>query len=185
MQYPLYRHDRHSIPRPQGPSDLPLVELEIVRGRARQKVRRAPRSVFLIGGGHYCDLVLSDPRFAEVHCYLLLDPAGVSIRHLGGGPDLWIDDVPVRAARLSNGSKIRTGPYEFAVRIRPAVRQTARGLRLFDGPSEILTADATTPLPKGPASTGRVSTGPLSIGRLPSSASPPAWPHLSSWIVAG
>ena len=45
---------------------LPTVELEIMRGQARRRVRRVAAPIFLIGTANDCDLVLGDPRFPEV-----------------------------------------------------------------------------------------------------------------------
>ena len=56
-------HDRHSLARPNYLSKLPQVELEITRGRVRNRVRPMRGATFLIGSGRHCDLVLGDPQF--------------------------------------------------------------------------------------------------------------------------
>ena len=111
-------HDRHSLARPNYLTKLPQVELEITRGRARNRVRPMRGSTFLIGSGSECDLVLGDPQFQDVHGYLLIGTQGLVIRHLGFEPELTVDGRPIRKALLWNQARIRTGPFEFRVDIR-------------------------------------------------------------------
>jgi pSer/pThr/pTyr-binding forkhead associated (FHA) protein len=103
---------------PSGPhfrARLPRVEIEILRGRARDLVREVTFPVFLIGTADDCDLVLGDARFSEVHAYLYVTKDGVSLRHLGGGPEVRVQGRPVHQAHLADGDWIRTGPYTFRV----------------------------------------------------------------------
>merc|ERR1711964_370100 len=105
--------------RPYQATDLPRVALEILRGRAKSKIRPISMPTFLIGSATDCDLVLGDSQFPAVHTYLRLSPREVSVRHLGFLPTLYVNGTPVASvpAPLTNGDVIRTGPYEFAVRI--------------------------------------------------------------------
>lgn len=113
-------HERHSLARPNYSTKLPQVELEITRGRARNRVRPMRGTTFLIGSGSECDLVLGDPQFQDLHGYLLIGTQGLVIRHLGFEPELTVDGRPVRKALLWNQARIRTGPFEFRVHIRNA-----------------------------------------------------------------
>lgn len=96
---------------------LPRVELEILRGRAKNRIRRIEVPVFLIGSAHDCDLVLADPAFPEVHTYVYVNLTGVSVRRLGEGPALAIDGREVQAAAIRDGQTLSIGRYEFNVRI--------------------------------------------------------------------
>lgn len=118
MTQSLNRHDRQTIRGPHFHTHLPKVELEIIRGKARHKLRRLEDATYLFGSGRGCDLVLGDPQFPEVHGYILLTPEGVSIRHLGAEPVLTVEGEPVTAAVLKHNDRIRTGPFEFRVHIR-------------------------------------------------------------------
>jgi hypothetical protein len=118
MQQMNYWHDRQSLARQNDPTRLPQVELEITRGRVRNRVRLMRGTTFLIGSGRDCDLVLGDPQFEELHSYLLLGPEGLVLRHLGFPPELTVDGRPVRKVVLWNRARIRTGPFEFRVHIR-------------------------------------------------------------------
>ena len=124
MHDQIKRHDRHAFPQAHlelGPDDrpanLPHVDLEIVRGRAKNRVRAVTVPAFLIGSARDCDLVLGDPRFPEVYAYLLLKPTGVFIRHLGFVPEMTLNGRMVTNSELADGDHICTGPYDFRVHI--------------------------------------------------------------------
>jgi hypothetical protein len=108
--------DRETIASP-----LPRVELQIMRGRAKNKIRRVEVPVFLIGSATDCDLVLADAAFPEVHTYLYVNRGGVSVRRLGEGPELAVDGREVQASPVADGQTLRVGSYEFAVRIQQPV----------------------------------------------------------------
>lgn len=111
----------HSPQDPSGPhtrSSLPQVTLEIIRGRARQRIRPIVRPAFLIGSAADSDLMLGAQQFPTAHCYLLLNPEGVGLRWLGFSPEVLVNDRPVEKAELQDGDVLRTGPYEFRIRIR-------------------------------------------------------------------
>lgn len=111
----------HNPQEPSGPhmrSSLPQVTLEIVRGRARQRIRPIVRPAFLIGSAADSDLMLASEQFPTAHCYLLLNPEGVGLRWLGFAPEVLVNDRPVERAELQDGDLLRTGPYEFRIRIR-------------------------------------------------------------------
>jgi predicted component of type VI protein secretion system len=96
---------------------LPRVELEIVRGRARNKLRRVDVPVFLIGSARDCDLVLCDADFPEIHTYLYVNRGGVSVRRIAESPALAVDGREVQSATIVDGQMLRLGRYEFEVHI--------------------------------------------------------------------
>lgn len=106
------------------------VELVITRGRARHRVRSVTAPVFMIGTAPDCDLVLGDDRFPEVHAYLLVGQGPVLLRWLGLDPEITVNGAKVDHVSLRDMDRIRTGPYEFLVRIgekrrkRPAPNST-------------------------------------------------------------
>ena len=96
----------------------PRVELEIVRGRARNKRRPVAGKAYLIGAAEDCDLVLGDPQFPQVAAYVLRGPQGVSIRWLGVGPELTINgQVATESTVVADQDLVRMGPYEFRFHI--------------------------------------------------------------------
>jgi predicted component of type VI protein secretion system len=116
----FYRHDLPHVPRSGGggPRNLPRVELEILRGRAQNRLRPVKVPAFLIGSATDCDLVLGDSRFPEAHSYLLLSPGEVALRWLGCGPQVAVNGESIQKSRLCDGDHLRMGPYEFRISIR-------------------------------------------------------------------
>lgn len=136
------------------PSTLPRAELEIARGRALNLVRPIDGLAYLIGAADDNDLVLADPQFPESHSYLLRSPLGLTLCWLGDGPEITIDGAPVlSAASVPDGARLRTGPYEFRIRLSWSAEanehETSRS-REGDFPRslprpEIVTADLADP----------------------------------------
>lgn len=125
MQRLFKRHDPHIVTRsPDWDPRKMRVDLVILRGRAQNTVRPIQVPAFLLGTAPDCDLVLGDPQFPEVYAYIRLSDEGVSIRHLGFQPELTVNGEKVTKAQLRNGDRIRTGPYEFEVRIRRTQEDT-------------------------------------------------------------
>ncbi|NIL98576.1 MAG: hypothetical protein GTO53_11705 [Planctomycetales bacterium] len=117
MQSLLKSHDRHSTPHPHFLPKFPTVQLEITRGRARDRLRPVHGRTFFIGSGPDCDLVLGDDHFPELHSYLLLTPEAIVIRHLGHQPALRVDGRLHSRATLTDQARIQIGPYEFMIHI--------------------------------------------------------------------
>jgi Inner membrane component of T3SS, cytoplasmic domain len=114
----FYRQDRpHRLRDGTSGRVLPHVELEILRGRAQNRVRPVKVPAFLIGSATDCDLVLGDNRFPEAHSYLLVSPNEVALRWLGVGPRVTVNNEPVDKARLADGDHLQMGPYHFRIAI--------------------------------------------------------------------
>jgi predicted component of type VI protein secretion system len=127
----IIRIDRQARAERGGPAAA-LVELEILRGHARQRRRPVNVPVYLIGTAEDCDLVLGDPAIPEVHTYLYLRAEGVTIRTLGAAPKLKLEGIEVETARLRDGDRFAIGPFAFRVHIgadagfsRPAPSSTS------------------------------------------------------------
>jgi hypothetical protein len=124
---------------------LPKVELEITRGRARQRVRPIDGLAFLVGAADDNDLVLADPQFPDSHSYLLRSPLGLTLCWLGEGPEITVNGAPVLSTALVPAdARLRTGPYEFRIRLAwPAVDagDSSGNAGLLAGPHDIVTAD--------------------------------------------
>lgn len=115
MPFSLRDADELAARGPRVPAQLPQVELEILRGQARHRVRKVDVPVFLIGTADDCDLVLGDPQFPEVHSYLFLSADGIWVRHLGAEPAVTVEGRLVKSVQLCDGDHLRTGSYEFRV----------------------------------------------------------------------
>jgi len=117
MQPPSETLVRPMQPDRQGSCVAQDVELVITRGIARQRVRSVVSPVFMIGTAADCDLVLGDERFAEVHAYLLVGQGPILLRWLGIDPEITVNGSRIDHVSLRDMDRIRTGPYEFLVRI--------------------------------------------------------------------
>lgn len=145
MATPTHRH--RSDP-PHG--RLPRVTVEITRGRVRERFRDVDVSAYLIGAADDCDLVLADPRFPDVHAYIIRRHDGVSLRYLGNKPALTVNNRLVRNTPLADGDQIASGPYELTVHIGlPGSPAT------LPGPSFLrLSTDRRRPASAGPTGSG-------------------------------
>src|SRR5262245_57157562 len=102
MPQQFIRHDPHDFTLQGWEGSGPLrVELEILRGMARQRVRLVRVPTFLIGAADDCDLVLGDGQFPEVHTYLRV-ASGVTLAHLGFAPTVTVNGRPVTKTPLSD-----------------------------------------------------------------------------------
>lgn len=123
MRHQFKRHDPHTAARPPEPpiqENWPQVTLEIVRGRAKNRLRPVTEPAFLLGSAVDCDLVLGADRFPEVYAYLLLHQNEVSIRHLGFVPELKVNGRSVTKSVLQDGDQIEMGPYVMQVHVEPS-----------------------------------------------------------------
>jgi hypothetical protein len=122
---------------------LPHVELEITRGKARNIVRPIDGLAYLIGRAEDNDLVLADLQFPDSHSYLLRSPIGLTLCWLGEGPEITVDGQPVLStASVPNGARLRTGPYEFRIRMTwPIAGEDDDEFPRSDAAGEVVTAD--------------------------------------------
>ena len=112
---------------PQGPTGDPgSVQLEVVRGRTRQRFRPLPTGIVLVGSAPGCDLVLAAPELPELHSFLQIHPDGLSVCHLGQAPSLLVNGHATARTRLAAGDRIGVGPFVFVVH---GPRQGARQAR--------------------------------------------------------
>lgn len=98
---------------------LQRVELEIIRGRARRRMRTVRPPVFLIGAAKDSDLALADDRFPELHSYLFCGSSEISYRWLEIGPELKVNGTPGKSGMLQDGDVLQMGSYEFRIHIHP------------------------------------------------------------------
>ena len=120
---------RQSLRGPHFQQTLPEVTLEIARGSAQRRLRHVKPPVFLIGAAADCDLVLGDPQFPLVHTYLYVTKTGVSVRHIGEGPELLVNGEAVESSPIADGDRLVLGAYEFIVHVHGQPNGGERGTR--------------------------------------------------------
>lgn len=95
------------------------VAITIERGNAENLRRPVLGPVFTIGSALDCDLVLGDMQFPSYHSYVYVRGSRVSLRHMGFGPELTVNGREFRWGELRDADRVRTGPYQFSINIRP------------------------------------------------------------------
>ncbi len=90
------------------------------------QANRINQPLFVIGRAEDCDLVLKDPQFSDYHAYVLVRDGQVTLRHLGVAPKVAVNGRWMQWGELCHGDRIRTGPYEFTLRVIPACPSIAQ-----------------------------------------------------------
>ena len=99
--------------------------LVIERGDAKRTVRAIDRPVYVIGTAADCDMVLGDSQFADYHAYLYQRNGLITLRHLGPAPMLTVNGRVMRWGELQHLDRLRFGPYQLQLRLRPAAETTS------------------------------------------------------------
>lgn len=94
-----------------------VAQLTITQGKTAWPHRGVRQRVFTIGRGSECDLVLGDPQFPEIHCYLWFRDGELRLRALTDQPLLTVNGEEIEVVTLHSGDRIRTGPYQWVVEI--------------------------------------------------------------------
>jgi len=198
MQYPHNRHIQNTVPSPHFPMRLPRVELEIVQGQAKHKIRPVHQRTYLFGNSDQCDLVLRDDRVEEIQGYILNTPEGVWVRQLGHQDALSVNGRQVRCMLLMDKDRLSVGPFELRVHIRNADDRELVQQRQRVPASQLAESHSATPTridPRVRADEQQQSTVPrpkflrrataVSRGAQHTAVAPPSWRHLSHDIVDG
>ncbi len=133
-------------------------ELIITRGQSGFRIRHIESSVYMLGSGTECDLVLGDDQFPELYAYILRTDEGFQLRCLAAEPVLTVNAEDTLHVRLDDGDRIRCGPYEFRF------HQTAASP---DRPAEAAKVSPTAPATKAWVATdGQGREGIAAVRRL-------------------
>ena len=102
--------DRQSF----GP--LPKVTWELPGRAIGHAVWRMDRHLVLIGRSPACKIRIVESDVSRFHCSLVLTPYGVWVIDLLGQKGLFVNDEPVRCARLEDGDSLRVGRHTLRAR---------------------------------------------------------------------
>ena len=100
---------------PTAPRPMPLLYLEIRRGKTEFPERPVYSRNFLIGSGSDCDLRLGGAGIPEAHSVLVAGADEVRIQWLADAPPLYINGELTQEAGLCEGDEIAIGRFEFIV----------------------------------------------------------------------
>jgi hypothetical protein len=115
----IHSYEAHRRPNRASDEHRAAVSLVIRRGVTKLRVRAIEERLFVIGKASDCDLVLGDSQFADYHAYILQRGGHITLRHLGAAPHVTVNQRWIRWGELMHGDRIRTGPYEFVLRVCP------------------------------------------------------------------
>jgi DNA repair exonuclease SbcCD ATPase subunit len=113
--------------------DPPATATLVVRyGNTPHRERPLAGDLVVVGRGRGCDLTLSGPDIAEVHCILVSGLTGWRIRDCGSRTGTRVNGQVVQDAPLADGDLLHVGAFLFEVRLPPE----EAGRRLLDPEEE-------------------------------------------------
>jgi pSer/pThr/pTyr-binding forkhead associated (FHA) protein len=86
-------------------------------GNTPHRERPLEGDLVLVGRGRGCDLALSGPDIAEVHCILVNAATGWRLRDCGSRTGTRINGQVIQDAPLSDGDLVHVGAFLFEVRL--------------------------------------------------------------------
>lgn len=103
---------------------LPRIALDFHSGTAREKMWLVDRPLTLVGRAAFCKIRLHSSMVSRVHCALLNTPGGLWAIDLLGREGTYINDRPVRWARLEEGDVLQVDQFRMRTRmLAPAQSQ--------------------------------------------------------------
>jgi hypothetical protein len=139
---------------------LPLLSLEISRGRTQFRRRPVWSKRFLIGGGEGCHLRLGGGAMPALHSIVLVEANDIWLDAIADVPPLFVNGEMERSVRLTDGDTIRIASFEFVVRQSPAAAAREAGVSVAESSQSELTGsiiEAPEPDPANLSATELVS----------------------------
>jgi pSer/pThr/pTyr-binding forkhead associated (FHA) protein len=94
----------------------PNVTWELPGRAIGQSVWRMDRHLAMIGRSPACKIRIVEPDVSKFHCSVVLTPIGVWVVDLLSQKGLFVNDQPVRSARLEDGDELRIGRHTLRAR---------------------------------------------------------------------
>jgi hypothetical protein len=94
--------------------------LMVTYGHTPKRCRPLDKDVLLLGRSPFCDLVLSSPEVAAVHCVLARGADGWRVRDCGGRAGTRVNGESAQDEPLRDGDTLQVGAFCFEVRLPPA-----------------------------------------------------------------
>ena len=96
------------------------LKIDIAAGATKNpKINFESNSLFL-GSDPECDLLLDPMHFPPMYAFLLIESHGIVLRHLGGGPDLFVDRQPTLRQRIETSAHVHAGPLSLRLHVTPS-----------------------------------------------------------------
>ncbi len=133
---------------PTPPGLLPAVTWELPGRALGGAVWRMDRHLALIGRSLSCRIRIVEPDVSKFHCSVVLTPVGVWAVDLLGQSGIFVNDEPVRCARLEDGDSLRIGRHTLRARY-----ETPPKALPAPSPRADAVSDPGTPGPSSPPAT--------------------------------
>lgn len=98
------------------PPTFPPLSADILVGNIRRTRWKLTRRLVLFGRGPMARLRLQDKTVSSLHCAVVGTPRGTWVVDLLSKEGTFVNDTPVRSARLRDGDRLRVGCYELLIR---------------------------------------------------------------------
>jgi pSer/pThr/pTyr-binding forkhead associated (FHA) protein len=128
---------------------LPRIALDIHSGTAREKTWLVDRPLTLVGRAAFCKIRLHSSMVSRVHCALLNTPEGLWAIDLLGREGTYINDRPVRWARLEEGDVLQVDQFHMRTRML-APAQSNLPVRRSTASETALVTQSSAPIPTAP-----------------------------------
>jgi pSer/pThr/pTyr-binding forkhead associated (FHA) protein len=123
--------------RPPGP--LPGVTWELPGRAIGQAIWRMDRHLILIGRSPACKIRIVEPDVSKFHCSVVLTAHGLWVVDLLGQRGVFVNEMPVRCARLEDGDELRIGRHKLRARYDDAPLPLPRPTDSPSTPGELAT----------------------------------------------
>ncbi|MDG2207932.1 MAG: FHA domain-containing protein [Pirellulales bacterium] len=183
------------------------LQIDIASGAKKNPQISFESNALFLGSDPQCDLLLDPMHFPPMYAFLLIESHGIVLRHLGGGPDLFVNRQPAQRQRIEASAHVHAGPLSLKLHVTPSTvpRQprtmsiaAESGSQLIEQASRLLAA-----IGQEHAEVGTITTSPhharetaitatnaehnplplseevkLSVGLPDPGHLPPAWQHI-------
>lgn len=179
------------------------LQLAILSGAKKNSQIDFESTSLFLGSDPECDLILDPTYFPPMYAFLLIESHSVILRHLGGGPVLFVDRQPIQRRRIETLADVHAGPLSLSLQVTPSTSgaQTPKmnsavesGTQLIEQASRLLLSIGKEQMgipSSGESSEKMTEVAPLrhnhlstsddlklSVGLPASGPLPPTWQHI-------
>ena len=101
-------------------ADSASLQIVIASGAKRNPQISFESNALFLGSDPECDLLLDPMHFPPMYAFLLIESHSIVLRHLGGGPDLFVDRQPTQRQRIETSAHVHAGPLSLTLHVTPS-----------------------------------------------------------------
>jgi hypothetical protein len=107
--------------------DLTRAALIVTYGTTSRKYRSLERDIIVVGRAAGCDVALSSPEVAPIHCVLARGPHGWRVRDCSGRGATRVNGATVVDGPIKHGDTLQIGAFSFEAHL-PALADAAQSI---------------------------------------------------------